>query len=541
MGRGDAVGAVKALTRAAHLSPSDTDRARRLAEAAYIGADAAGALRAASELLEAARQADPNLGASLRAASAAVMLVLNRDGSVDTAHRLLAGAVEAGGHLYNAGDETLVDALHLLVLVCFFGGREELWAPLYAALDRLRPGIPELLSAVMQTFADPARTAAAARRQVGDMLGRLHDTSDPAYVVRAGSASLYADRLGDVRDASWRIVHQGRDGGPARRHIGGLMHLCLDDYLTGRWDEVLDLAAEGTAVCDDSGYDFFRWYFEYCRAIVAAARGDVDTSGALADHITQWALPRGVLVAADYANHCRATAALGTGDFESAFHHAEEISPAGTLASHRPHALWVVMDLVEAAVRTNRLEKATAHVRAVQESGAAGISPRHTLLTLGSAALCAPTDDESLALFEKALSVPDLERRPFDIARVQLAYGERLRRARATVEARKALKSATDTFRQLGARPWAERAAKELRASGWTQARTAVPGAQLLTPQELEIARLAASGLTNKQIAARLFLSHRTVGSHLYQIFPKLGIGSRAALGDALAKAMPDD
>ena len=121
---------------------------------------------------------------------------------------------------------------------------------------------------------------------------------------------------------------------------------------------------------------------------------------------------------------------------------------------------------------------------------------------------------------------------------MRLAYGERLRRVRATAESRIHLEAALGAFQKLGAAPWAARAELELRAAG-VAARTpaSARGLAALTPQELQIARLAASGLTNKQIAERLFLSPRTVGGHLYQIFPKLGITTRAALRDALAAA----
>jgi DNA-binding NarL/FixJ family response regulator len=100
------------------------------------------------------------------------------------------------------------------------------------------------------------------------------------------------------------------------------------------------------------------------------------------------------------------------------------------------------------------------------------------------------------------------------------------------------LRSALETFERLGARPWADRAAQELRATGQTK-----PGADQshrydLTPEELEIATLAAQGLSYKQIGERLFMSHRTVGAHLYHIFPKLEITSRAALRDALAASL---
>jgi DNA-binding CsgD family transcriptional regulator len=386
-----------------------------------------------------------------------------------------------------------------------------------------------------KTFSDPARTGVAALEQLQAVLSGLPEETDPGRIVRIGTASLYLDRLADLRGPSWRVVLQGRDGGPARRHLGALMHLCLDDYLTGRWDECVELADEGLQLCEDSGYQFFTWYFWYCRAVIAAARGDDDTVSLLTDQITRWATPRGVGTALHYARHVRTIADLGRGDFESAYQHATAISPAGTFASHVPHALWVAMDLVEAAVRTNRQAEAAAHVRAIQETGIAALSPRLALLAGGSAALCAAEDEDAVRLFDTALAVPGVERWPFDLARVRLAYGERLRRARANADSRGPLSLAYDAFALLSARPWTERASKELRATGWVAPRTATAGGQVLTPQEREVADLAASGLSNKQIAERLYLSHRTVGAHLYQIFPKLGITSRAALRDALS------
>jgi DNA-binding CsgD family transcriptional regulator len=531
--RGDAVGAVAALVRAADLSPQDSNRARRLAEAAYIGADATGQLRNASELLEGARLADPELIGSLHFAAAAVFLIINGDGDIDTAHRLLVGAVEAGTHHYDAQDGALNDALHLLLLLCFFSGRAELWDPLYATLRRLRPEPPALLSVAAKTFSDPVRSGAGALNQLESVLSDLQKETDPGRIVRAGTGALYLDRLADVREPSWRVVLQGRDGGPPRRHIGALMHLCLDDYLTGKWDECLELADEGTQVCHDSGYRFFTWYFWYCQAVVAAVRGDDEAVDRLTGQITRWATPRGVGVALHYTRHVRTVAAAGRGDFDSAYQHATALGPAGSFPSHVPHALWVAFDVVEAAVRTGRHTAAVAHVHAIREADIAALSPRLRLLAAGSAALCAADDDEAVRLFEEALDKAGAERWPFDLARVRLAYGERLRRAQSNADAREPLRQAYDAFTLLGAGPWEDRAAKELRATGWGAPRTTASG-DVLTPQEREIADLAASGLTNKQIAERLYLSHRTIGAHLYQIFPKLGIGSRAALRDAL-------
>jgi DNA-binding CsgD family transcriptional regulator len=143
-------------------------------------------------------------------------------------------------------------------------------------------------------------------------------------------------------------------------------------------------------------------------------------------------------------------------------------------------------------------------------------------------------------IFDDALSIPDIEQWPFDLARVQLAYGEHLRRARLNTASRQQLTAALETFERLEARPWADGAANELRATGLTKPRAGEYARASLTPQEREFAMLAAAGLTNKQIGERLFLSHRTVGGHLHSLFPKLGITTRAALRDALAQLEDD-
>jgi DNA-binding NarL/FixJ family response regulator len=119
-------------------------------------------------------------------------------------------------------------------------------------------------------------------------------------------------------------------------------------------------------------------------------------------------------------------------------------------------------------------------------------------------------------------------------SRLQLAYGTRLRRERRSIDARAHLRSAAEGFEAVGATPWSERAREELRASGETIRHHAPDRRDQLSPQEMQIAKLAAEGLSNRQIAARLFVSHRTVGSHLYKIFPKLGISSRGELASAL-------
>ncbi|MGV9915369.1 ATP-binding protein [Streptomyces tendae] len=531
LARGDALGAVTALTRAAELSPAAADASRRLAEAAYIGADSGGELEHSSRLLAGARSIDPGGPQPLHAAATSAFLLLNGEGDIDTAHRLLTGAIEAGDHDWDAGDDALVEALFTLATLSWYSGDAQKWQPLLRALDRLTPQPPELLRLCVETFADPARTGAEALPGVRALLADLG--SDPTLVIRAGTCAVYPDLLAGLRAESYRLVEQGRAGtAPVRRHVAALIHLALDLYGVGRWDEAVRLADEGLALCEEHGYRFFSGKFQYVRALVAAARGDAETAAEMTERIARWAVPRGAHGIRALADHARALSALGGSDAEAAYRHACALSAPGNLAPYLPQALWAMLDLVEAAVSTGREAEAAAHARAVRESAAAELAPRLELLVLACEALTTP-GEEALAVFDHALSLPEPESRPFEVARVRLLYGERLRGLRATRQAREHLLQALRAFQQLGAEPWAERARAALRASGHTL--PAASGPESLTAQELEIATLAATGLTNKQIAERLYLSHRTIGTHLYQLYRKLDINSRTALRDALA------
>jgi len=530
--RGDAVAAIEGLLRAAEISPAGADRGRRMAEAAYLGANFLGDLGSAPELLDEVRESDPQHKGSLAGAIAAAYHLLNGVGDVDSAHRLLAGAIETCTDPSDASDEVLIEAIFNLFEICFCGGRAELWEPFDRAVGRLVPGPPELLGIIAGTLEDPARGAASALGRLDELTAQLSHETDPAQVSWIAIATGFSERIPEVRSALWRLVEEGRDGRAIDYSIKALALLSMDAYLTGQWDEVQKLTDEGVQLCDSHGHVLRRWPIRSTQAWLAAGRGDRDVARAIADEVLQWAVPRRARQLEASAWQARVLDSLAAGDFERAYQDACAISPAGTIASHVPNAMWAVMDLVEAAVRTGRRKEAVAHVEAAREANLGMISSRLGLLTEGSAGLAATELDGS---FEKALAVPDAGLWKFDLARVELAYGERLRRARQTAAARTRLAAALGTFERLGARPWAQRAANELRATGITIGRPEVTGPEALSPQQLEIARLAAAGLSNKEIGERLFLSPRTVGSHLYQIFPKLGITSRAALRDALA------
>ncbi|MEU0556712.1 AAA family ATPase [Dactylosporangium sp. NPDC006015] len=537
--RGDAVRAISELLRAADLSPAGTDRSPRLAEAAYLGAIVTGDLRDVPALLDAARRADPEHHGSLAGAVAGAYHLLNETGDVDTAHRLLSGAVNALPDPGDAGNKTLVEALYTLLMVCFFAGRAEFWPDFHTAVERLKPRPPRLLSVLAGTFSDPARAAPPVLDLLVEAVAQLHKENSPARIVRTAIAGSFLDRIGDCREPLWRAVRHGREGGAVTSAIEALALLANDAYFAGRWDEVQTLTAESLDLCRTHNYRLLRWPGLFLQALVAAARGEEFAARAAVQEMTRWAAPRRVGVVTWYAWHVRTLTALPRGEFDEAYRCAAMISPAGRLAPHTPNALWLIMELVEAAARTGRLAEARAHVAAADAALIGDLSGRLALTVAGARAMAA--DDAAFpALFDRALSLPDVDRWPFDLARIRLAYGERLRRTRAAAAARDHLRAAADAFDHLRARPWALRAGGELRAAGGHRdaAAATVPSA-VLTPQQDQIARLAATGLTNKQIGERLFLSARTVGYHLHQIFPKLGVAARAGLRDALQDRPP--
>ena len=357
---------------------------------------------------------------------------------------MLVGAIETGAHGYDANNEELTDALNTLLLICWFAGRVEFWKPFYAALERLKPRAPEGLLVIGKAFLTPrepgCRPCPAHETDPAARQGVRAEQPDPGqHILRLPRPArpLSSQRLAGDRER--------RAGGAVRSSLGALMHLYLDNYVTGRWDEEQELADEGLATCRAHGYGFIIWYFQFHKALLAALRGADQEAQKWADDLTRVTMLRKAHGAARFAHHPRTLAAIGRGDYEAAYRHACDLSPAGTLAPYTPHALWVAMDLVEAAERTNRHAEALAHVQAMRKADFPAISPRLGLLLAGASAIAAP-ESADLDLYEQALAMPGAEDWPFDHARIQLLYGERLRRVRAIAEARTPLSTALATF-----------------------------------------------------------------------------------------------
>ncbi len=544
--RGEVTQAVTALTRAAQLSPQRSDRSRLLAEAACLSATGTGELSLARSLLMEARRTVQESGgslgrdASLHAAVADAYLLLNGAEEIDTVHRQLIAAIGTGPDAPHDCNAPVVTALDALLRVCSAGGRPELWEPFEAALAGLGPhGCPEL-ELLARTHADPARSAAGVLNELDGAISALTGETSHWRTLAIGAAAARTDRLAGCRGPLRRVAGEALEGGAVLRSISALILLCHDGFQRGAWNEAWQVAQDCLRTCQSHGCSAQAWAVREHLAMIAAARGDDELMRDLTDEMLKWALPRGFTLAQMAVHRAGSLAALGRGDFEDAYRAATAISPPGVLASHVPYALWTVPDLVESAVRTGRRREAAAHVTAARAAGIEEISPRLAMIVAASAALAGPVDQAS-NLFETALGVQGAGRWPFEFARVQLAFGEHLRRVRANQDARRHLASAFATFRALGARPWTDRAASELRAAKLTRTKTDYHRMPMLTAQEQQIAALAATGLTNKQIGQRLFLSPRTVGSHLYRIFPKLGVASRAGLRDALTALTAGD
>jgi DNA-binding CsgD family transcriptional regulator len=328
------------------------------------------------------------------------------------------------------------------------------------------------------------------------------------------------------------VLTIGREhAGTTGRAIEAMTALSLDDLIEGSWEESLRLSGEALRLCELHGYPELRWPLWFTRAVVAASRGEATRAAGLAEQIDTWSATRSTSGVHLYGHYVRGLCAEAEGGFEAGFRQLAVLAMPAVFGVAGPLAAWACLDFVECALRTGRAGEAARFIDLLDV--AEHDCPRSALLVAAARALTAPLECGAV---EVALAAIGADRMPFDVARVKLAHAERLRRNRSVIEARTHLGEALALFEQLGAEPWIQRTIREIRATGApTTVAIARPAAQPLTPQELQIAELAAAGLTNKQIAARVYLSHRTVGAHLYRVFPKLGITTRAALRDALA------
>jgi DNA-binding CsgD family transcriptional regulator len=535
--RGDVVRSSAILVRAAELTPDPRERARRLAEAAYLGSHVAGTLTSAQAMLHRARLANPDATSTLHSATAAASHLANRDGGVDAAHRVLMAALDATPR--EALDSNSVEAAATtLQFICTFAGRAELWKSLQGVTARYADLLPRALVIASHTFADPARATTEHLAELEGLMEEIYVGSHPLKVMQVAIAGHYVDRM--PRDAVAKAVDDARSGGALAACATGLILLAVDAFMEGRWDEAVELADECVAVCEDAKLRAIQCGGINPRMLVAAGRGDREFLQASYERMESWGMPRGARAVTTFMANIDGLLALGEGRFTDACAKYARIAAPGEFPPHEQVTMWSVLDVVEALVGAGRPEDARAHVIAAREVGLDAISDRLKFLCAAASALvAAPSAADDL--FESALRDYDGSRWPFFFARLELAYGDHLRREREARQARPHLERAADMFRGLRATPWVARAEASLRATGRTRRRGAAYGQSELTPQEAEVADLAAAGLTNKEIAERLHLSARTVGGHLYRLFPKLGVTNRASLRDALTRLREPD
>jgi DNA-binding CsgD family transcriptional regulator len=300
----------------------------------------------------------------------------------------------------------------------------------------------------------------------------------------------------------------------------------------GQWREAEMLATEGCRLAEECGDALFAAGALAGLAILAAHRGDTGAAEAYAARAEQAALPHGGSAVLACVQLARGIAALGAGRHADAFDELSRMFDRNDPAFHVMESCWAIGDLAEAAVHCGRRDDVLGDLADVEAVGAETPSPRlHVALAYARPLLA--DDAAAEDAYRKAFDT-DLRLWPFDRARVLLAYGSWMRRQRRVAESRTRLRAAVGAFDALGAAQYAERARQEIRASGETTRRRTHEARDELTPQELQIAQLAAEGLSNREIGQRLYLSHRTVGSHLYRLFPKLGVTSRNQLRSAL-------
>jgi len=301
------------------------------------------------------------------------------------------------------------------------------------------------------------------------------------------------------------------------------------------WSTALPAADEGIRLARETGQLTWLAASQIGAGMIAALRGDHDRSRQLVDQAEAAVLPLRVSALLCGIQLTRGVAAIGTGDYENAFAALRREFTVDDPAFHEFQNGWAFGDLAEAGFYSGRIDE----VRAIADrQGEAIVSPWHAVAAEYAAPFLVEDDTAAGAAFERTLK-GEVVHWPVYRVRTLINYGSWLRRHQRTSEARTMLRDARDAADALGLSPWAEKARAELEATG-EQSRARQPASwESLSPQELQVARLAATGMSNQEIGQRLFLSHRTVGSHLYHLFPKLGVSNRAQLAAAVAMGMP--
>ncbi|MCP2216073.1 DNA-binding CsgD family transcriptional regulator/tetratricopeptide (TPR) repeat protein [Bradyrhizobium elkanii] len=328
-----------------------------------------------------------------------------------------------------------------------------------------------------------------------------------------------------LTQASSALREQGRLGGLARL----LFSRGYAEMETGDWMGALQSAEESIQFAEETGDMVITAAATIIRAKLAGMRGNIDAFEVHAAQVERLILSTGAGFLLAMLQNARGIAAIGAGRHAEAYEHLLRLHSPRDPAFNMGLQFYSVADLVEAAIVTGHDDVAREILtKTEQRSGPIAVPWLQLMLAYGRALLALP--DAAEAHYQNGLDIAG-RNWPFLRGRLLLAYGEWLRRQRRVMDARAPLRTARDLFDALGASPWSDRARRELRATGETSRPREGLVLDALTPQELQIAELASVGLSNREIGARLYLSHRTVGYHLSRIFSKLGITGRSGLG----------
>ncbi len=528
--RGGHEAASSAWTRAAELSSSPEERARHLfsaAMASWIAARPDRSRQLVDQVLLAAD--DPLLLATARRLRARVEW---NTGSVTHARSML---LDAAAHVVPhdpvLARELATEAVSIAVWCGDDGSCLEATslvpAPTAGASPRERT-YHYMLEGLAHVVEGDYGSAAAPLRRAFD----AYDGVPEDYDLLPG-LSIGAMHLGDFERAEehlQRLLVRARTDAGIVMVLYALTRLTLIDVVAGRWSDAVSRATEAISLGELTGHDVLADTPAALLLLLSALRGDEQRFDELAPRL-EAATARGSSGVLGVVLRDAVLWAHGVqqqGRPGAAFHRLSQMS-------HDLTKRMAALDRVEAAVRSDQPEVAALWLGELSDFAAGtGHVWAEAVAEHGRALLTG--HDMAEAHFCRALELHAAAHeagrgRPFDRARTRLAYGEFLRRARRRVDARTHLRAALEQFEGLRARPWAERAAAELRASGETVRKRVEPGSDVaLTPQERQVAQLVRTGLSNKDVAAQLFVSPRTVDFHLRNVFSKTGVTSRAEL-----------
>jgi len=401
-------------------------------------------------------------------------------------------------------------------------------AYLMAATERLPVPAddPRLLS--VGGFVDPAR--------YGDLIAQRIAALRPGELDPVSAELAMSIHLVGAGEAIVAVQRAVSDGVRREGRLAALPRLLTQQawnaIALADWQTAVPLADEAVRLADEMRQPLWQAAAMTGQAMIAGMRGQAEAAGQLARRAEAMVLPARISAVLCGIQLTLGVTAIGAGRYDEAFDYLCRVFDRGDPSYQAIQSTWAFGDLAEAAMRTGRTAQAREILAVIRPGEHDSVTPWTRTALLYAAPLLA-SDEAAEREFGRALEA-DLVRWPSYRARLLLEYGSWLRRRRRVAEARSPLRTARQICEAHGLLPWAERARQELRATGDVSEAPRAQQWASLSPQELQIAQLAAEGLSNREIGQRLYLSHRTVGSHLYRIFPKLGISSRAQLRSAL-------